>query len=211
MRQNAKYDRKIARALREVMAEDELPEVAEGSAPDSAWLDQSLMHARRKQFARGLGRTAAIILLVLLVGFGTLCAASSEVRAAVGNTIGRLYERWQGTYEIPETLEHRPANIHRCASYTDEENDWYYAIIFTATSGLAEDPYHAGFIGIDLRHYYQEGCWSTVVQEEWKQGKKVYMLNKIQSTGTWFGQRSEAEKRDRKLVGEILKKALDPE
>ena len=217
-RQKDEYDKKIAGALRKYMPEDGLPKAtdpaespAEDSAPAAAWLERPLARAKRKQFFRGLGRAAAIFLLILAAGFGTACAASSEVRTAVGNTLKKQYERWRGEWTKPKAGEIRLPNYFQEASYTDEENDWYYSIIFTGFPGLY-DPMHAGFIGIDLRHRYVEGCWDESYQMHiGPDGNPCYEIIRRQSTGRWFGQGSEAEKRDRKIVEEIMKKVLDPD
>lgn len=211
-KQKKEYDEKIALALREYMLEDHLQkEPSAAFADKGTWLKRPIARANRKMFLRSLGRVAAIFLLVLMAGFGTVCAASSEVRAAVVHTWKQLYERWNGEFEKTEPEEKSPVHYFQTASYTDEKNGWYYAITFTGMPGL-HDPVFASFIGIDLRHRYAENCWSEAYQIQiGADGSRIYTINKVRSQGIWFGRGSEAEKRDRKLVQEILKKALDPE
>ena len=208
------YDKKIARALRKQLAEECRLDAPEGAGPedagiDTAWLEKPVKRAKNRQLLQRFGRVAAVFLLGLITGFGILCASSSEARANVGGTFKQLYERWQGEIKRPEQpIPNSPAYFTQRASYTDEENDWYYELSFGRQPGLND---FATFIGLDLRHRYEEGRWSDCYQMDYSpDGTPVYMINKIQATGRWFGQGSDAEKRDRKLVNEILKKALDP-
>ena len=207
------YDKKIAGALRKQLAEECRLDAPEGAGPenagiDTAWLEKPVKRAKNRQLLQRFGRVAAVFLLGLITGFGILCASSSEVRANVGGTFKQLYERWQGEIKRPEQpIPNSPAYFTQRASYTDEENDWYYELSFGRQPGLND---FATFIGLDLRHRYEEGRWAEVYQQESVGGEDRYMINRVQATGRWFGQGSDAEKRDRKLVNEILKKALDP-
>lgn len=204
------YDKKIASALRKQLAEEcrsDPSDTVRSEVPENepAWLEMPLARAGKKQTLRGLGRAAAVFLLVVIAGFGIIFASSSEVRAGVNNTWKQIYARWQGDLvkEQPP-VPNSPAFFTQRASYTDEENDWYYELTFGRQPGLND---FATFIGLDLRHRYEEGRWAEVYQQE---SEDRYMINRIQATGRWFGLGSDAEKRDRKLVNEILKKALDP-
>ncbi len=207
------YDKKIAGALRKQLAEECRLDAPEGAGPenasiDTAWLEKPVKRAKNRQLLQRFGRVAAVFLLGLITGFGILCASSSEVRANVGGTFKQLYERWQGEIKRPEQpIPNSPAYFTQRASYTDEENDWYYELSFGRQPGLND---FATFIGLDLRHRYEEGRWAEVYQQESVGGEDRYMINRVQATGRWFGQGSDEEKRDRKLVNEILKKALDP-
>ncbi len=205
------YDKKIAGALRKQLAEECRLDAPEGAGPenagiDTAWLEKPVKRAKSRQLLQRFGRVAAVFLLGLITGFGILCASSSEVRANVGGTFKQLYERWQGEIKRPEQpIPNSPAYFTQRASYTDEENDWYYELSFGRQPGLND---FATFIGLDLRHRYEEGRWAEVYQQE---SEDRYMINRVQATGIWFGVGSDAEKRDRKLVNEILQKALDPQ
>ena len=213
-RKKDEYDKKIASALRKQLAEEcrsDLPEtVPEATENDTIWLDMPLARAKKRQTLRSLSRAAAVFLLVVIAGFGIIFASSSEVRAAVNNSWKQIYTRWQGDLEKPDPpVPDSPAFFTQRASYTDEENDWYYELSFGRQPGLND---FATFIGFDLRHRYEEGRWSEAYQmDQSPDGTPVYMINRIQATGRWFGQGSDAEKRDRKLVNEILQKALDPQ
>ena len=204
------YDKKIAGALRKQLAEEcrlDAPEGAglENAGIDTAWLEKPVKRAKNRQLLQRFGRVAAVFLLGLITGFGILCASSSEVRANVGGTFKQLYERWQGEIKRPEQpIPNSPAYFTQRASYTDEENDWYYELSFGRQPGLND---FATFIGLDLRHRYEEGRYNEFTYPD---GTRGYMIVRRQATGRWFGQGSDAEKRDRKLVNEILKKALDP-
>ncbi len=208
------YDKKIASALRKQLAEECSSDPSEAirsevTENDAAWLEMPLARAKKRQTLRGLGRAAAVFLLVVIAGFGIIFASSSEVRASVNNTWKQIYARWQGdpVKEQPP-VPNSPAYFTQRASYTDEENGWYYELSFGRQPGLND---FAGFIGLDLRHRYEEGCWFEGYNQYTNpDGTPLYMINKIQATGRWFGLGSDAEKRDRKLVSEILKKALDP-
>ena len=216
--QRDEYDKKITGALRKYLAEEVLTEdadtagaQAEVPAGSSAWLATPLSRTKRKQFFRSLGRAAAVVLLVLIVGFGAVCAASSEVRAAVGNTWNQIYARWSGDWKElePGPDEVRTPNFFQRASYTDEASGWYYTIIFTGYPGV-NDPYAATFVGIDLRHRFAENSWSEGYQTGFDlNGERYYQINRLRSQFIFFGS-SEAEKRDRRLIDEILKKILDP-
>ena len=205
------YDKKIAGALRKQLAEECRLDAPEGAGPenagiDTAWLEKPVKRAKNRQLLQRFGRVAAVFLLGLITGFGILCASSSEVRANVGGTFKQLYERWQGEIKRPEQpIPNSPAYFTQRASYTDEENDWYYELSFGRQPGLND---FATFIGLDLRHRYEEGRWAEVYQQE---SEDRYMINRVQAKGIWFGEGSDAEKRDRKLVNEILQKALDPQ
>ena len=217
-RQRDEYDKKIAGALKKYLAEEGLSEAADAAAApaeapanNGAWLEKPLARAKRRRFFRGLGRAAAIFLLVLIVGFGTVCATNSKVRAAVGSAWKQIYARWSGDWEKlePGPDETRTPNYFQRASYTDEEKGWYYTIIFTGYPGV-NDPYSASFVGIDLRHRFAENSWSEAYQTGFDQnGERYYQINRLRSQYICFGS-SDAEKRDRKLVNEILKKILDP-
>ena len=207
------YDQKIASALRKQLAEEcssALPgTVPEATENDAAWLEMPLARAKKKQMLRSLGRAAAVFLLILIAGFGVIFASSSEVRAGVNSTWKQLYARWQGDLvkEQPP-VPYSPAYFTQRAFYTDEENGWYYELSFGRQPDLDD---FATFIGLDLRHRYEEGRWFEAYNRyDSPDGTPLYMINRIQATGRWFGLGSDAEKRDRKLVNEILKKALDP-
>lgn len=212
-RQRNEYDKKITGALRKQLAEEcssalpgTVPEVTEN---DAAWLEMPLARAKKKQMLRSLGRAAAVFLLILIAGFGVIFASSSEVRAGVNSTWKQLYARWQGDLvkEQPP-VPNSPAFFTQRASYTDEKNDWYYELSFGRQPGLDD---FATFIGLDLRHRYEEGRWAEAYNQGTNpDGTTSYTIVRRQATGRWFGQGSDAEKRDRKLVNEILKKALDP-
>ena len=208
------YDKKIAGVLRKQLAEECRLDAPEGAGPenagiDTAWLEKPVKRAKNRQLLQRFGRVAAVLLLGLITGFDILCASSSEVRANVGGTFKQLYERWQGEIKRPEQpIPNSPAYFTQRASYTDEENGWYYELSFGRQPGLND---FAGFIGLDLRHRYEEGRWADAYNEfTYPDGTRGYMIVRRQATGRWFGQGSDAEKRDRKLVNEILKKALDP-
>lgn len=208
------YDKKIASALRKQLAEEcrSAPsDTVRSEVPENepAWLEMPPARAKKKQTLRSLGRAAAVFLLVVIAGFGIIFASSSKVRAGVNNTWKQIYARWQGDLvkEQPP-VPNSPAYFTQRASYTDAENDWYYELSFGRQPGLND---FATFIGLDLRHRYEEGCWFDGYNQYTNpDGTPLYMINKIQATGRWFGHGSDAEKRDRKLVNEIMKKALDP-
>lgn len=207
--QRNEYDKKIAGALRKYMAEDRLPDAPAEAPADDNWLAKPLKRIRRIRVIRRLSHAAAVFLLIVMAGFGIVCASSSEVRAAVGSTWKQLYARWQGDLvkEQPP-VPNSPAYFTQRASYTDEETGWYYELAFGRQPGLND---FATFIGLDLRHRYEEGRWSeSYNQGTDPDGATSYTIVRRQATGRWFGQGSDAEKRDRKLVNEILKKALDP-
>ena len=192
------YDKKIAGALRKQLAEEcrsDPSETFRYEVPENetTWLEMPLARAKKRQTLRSLGRAAAVFLLVVIAGFGIIFASSSEVRAGVNNTWKQIYARWQGDLvkEQPP-VPYSPAYFTQRASYTDEENDWYYELSFGRQPGLND---FATFIGLDLRHRYEEGRWSDCYQMDYSpDGTPVYMINKIQATGRWFGQGSDAEK-----------------
>jgi len=213
--QRNEYDKKIAGALRKQLAEDRLPDAPAEAPANDAWLEKPLRRAKRIRVMRCLSHAAAVFLLVVMAGFGIVCASSSEVRAAVSNTWKQLFVRWQGEPINQPPVENGPVGYRQKASYTDEKNDWYYYIVIDHQQPYADD--YACFVGFDLRHRYSEDCWSDTYQcnvgihGSLPKDTPAYQINRIRSTGIYFGQRSEAEKRDQKLVQEILNKVLHPE
>ena len=211
-KQRKEYDSRIAGVLKEYFWQHDLTGVTEEKlSVEGTLLQKAIIRRTRIQAIHSISRAAAVFLIVLLAGFGTVCAASPEVRAAVKNTWNQLFDRWNGEFEQTEPVKNGPANYYQVASCTDEKNDWYYAITLIGMPGNYDQSI-ASFIGIDLRHRYGEDCWNEAFMiDRAADGSPIYIVNSIRSSGIWFGMGSEAEKRDRKLIQEILEKVLNPE